>query len=67
MGNGSIQKMAVNCHELRELYLRDCHWLSKEGALVISFNCKKLEKLDLTGCWELTDESLMSLVLYCPR
>ena len=67
VGNGSIQRMAVNCYELKELYLRDCHWLSREGALVISFNCKKLEKLDLTGCWELGDDSVISIVLCCQR
>ncbi|XP_046325923.1 F-box/LRR-repeat protein 15-like [Haliotis rufescens] len=62
--NLCVNVLAVNCHALQLLVLRDCHWVSKEALTGLLVNCRELEHVDLTGCWNLDDEVISQLIVY---
>lgn len=63
----SIEKVAVHCKGLQQLFLRDCHWLTNEGVLVVAFNCPQLEKLDIGGCWQVNNSAILTLAKFCKQ
>lgn len=67
INNMCLEALSGSCKDLRELYLRDCHWVSVEGIKAIALNCLNLEMLDLTGCWEVNDNAVVVLAIYSQK
>ena len=67
VSNACLQIMSVKCPHIKDICLRECHWVSREGATVIAMNCANLEYLDLTGCWEVNDEAVIMIANSCKK
>ena len=63
----SIQKLSVQCKDLKQLFLRDCHWLTSDGIYVVAVNCSQLQKLDIGGCWQIDNSAILTLAKFCKQ
>ena len=63
--NVSLFSLASFCLSLKELWLRECRWVSVEALSQLAMNCNKLEFIDLTGCWQVTDNCVCLLATFC--
>ena len=59
--NNGIKVLAVNCIDLRELYLTNCNFLTSEGLKEISNNCTDLQTLHLSYAKQFRNEDVMNL------
>ena len=58
----------IGCNELRELYFRECVWLSPQSLMqLICVRGSTLDRIDLTGCWEINDQLVQIVANYCPK
>ena len=63
----TLQNIAKNCVQLRELNLICCEGVKDEGIRAIAQNCPNLERLFLWGCDALTQKVIEELVMACKK
>ena len=60
-----IKRIAQSCSQLRDLYVRNCTYLTDAGIESIALYCTRLKRLDVTGLHLLTDAAIQAVAQSC--
>lgn len=64
MGDMAIKKIALHCHELTQISLKDCFKITDEGFAALAKGCHNLTMATLASC-SFTDAALHAFGSYC--